>query len=205
MGAMAVDVRKRAAAGTGYDGLPRPSGPGGWSIADLELLPDDGLRYELIDGTLLVSPAPTPRHQVVLGELIAVLRDACPREYRVLFAPLDWQPGGARSFEPDLLVLRRSDIAMDRLTGAPLLLAEVLSPSTAAIDRTVKFSAYAEGGVAQYWIVDPGTADDGSDCAVEVYDLTDGAYVLQVKTVGNDAIAVDGPVPVRLVPAELVR
>ena len=63
-----------------------------WAVADLELLPDDGLGYELVDGTLLVSAAPSKQHQRVLGNLHLILRAACPAELEVFLAPTDYQP-----------------------------------------------------------------------------------------------------------------
>ena len=71
-----------------------------WTVADLTDLPDDGLQYELADGMLLVSPAPRPRHQLVVGKLYLLLEAACPPELQVFLAPLDYQPTDRRSFQP---------------------------------------------------------------------------------------------------------
>ena len=119
-----------------------------WTVSDLAHTPDDGLRYELVDGVLLVSPAPSNRHQIVVGELFALLRSACPPHVRVMLAPTDYQPTRRRSLQPDLLVARRSDVGDDPI-GAPLVLAvEVLSPSTRSVDLLLKHGIYAESGVA---------------------------------------------------------
>lgn len=80
-----------------------------WTVADLATLPDDGLRYELVDGTLLVSAAPSKLHQRALGNLYVLLRAACPAELEVFLAPTDYQPTSTRSFQPDLLVVSRDD------------------------------------------------------------------------------------------------
>ncbi len=63
-----------------------------WTVDDLDRLPDDGLRYELLDGILLVSPAPTRRHQRAVWQLGLLLQAPCPPELEVLVAPLDWRP-----------------------------------------------------------------------------------------------------------------
>ncbi len=118
---------------------------GEWTVGLLETVPDDGLRYELIDGTLLVSPAPTPRHQAVIGELYLLFRAACPQDQFVFLPPLDWQPDGRTSLEPDLLVVRRDRIGATNITETPTLVVEVISPSSRRIDRTLKLSRYAEG------------------------------------------------------------
>jgi Uma2 family endonuclease len=181
--------------------LRRPSaGIDGWTVDDLAAFPDDGLRYEIIDGVLLVSPSPTWPHQRALAELNDLLRAACPPDLEVFFAPLDWQPATNRSFQPDLMVVPRLSYADP--TPRPVLAVEILSPPTARIDRTLKFSAYAESGLPQYWIVDPGAAE--TEPSVEVYDLVDGAYVLQDKASGDDELYVSGPVPVRVAPAALL-
>ena len=171
---------------------------GEWTVADLETLPDNGLRYELLDGTLLVTPSPTPRHQGAIVELTVLLRSACPPDHRVFVAPLDWQPDGRTSLEPDLLVVRRDRIGEKNITDAPTLVIEVLSPGTARIDRMIKFSRYAEGGIPQYWTVDPRVP------SVQVFDLVDGAYVLVAEGTGSVPVSVTEPVAVTVIPQDLI-
>ncbi len=98
--------------------------------AELDALPDDGRRHELIDGILIVSPAPSPRHQIALAALHLILARACPDELIVLFAPLDVALAVDTVMQPDLLVARRADFTDRDLPMAPLLAVEVLSPST---------------------------------------------------------------------------
>jgi Uma2 family endonuclease len=170
-----------------------------WTVDMLVDLPANGLRYEILDGTLLVSPSPSPRHQQAIAELYVVLRAACPADQRVYFAPLDWQPDGRTSLQPDLLVVAKNAVGRKNLQHQLTVAVEVLSPGTARIDRLLKFSRYAEGGVGQYWIVDPGVP------SVQVYDLVDGAYVLLTEGRGEDAVQVERPLRVAVVPADLVR
>src|SRR4029077_12961539 len=101
---------------------------GEWTVDALETLPDNGLRYEILDGTLLVTPSPTPRHQGAIVELTVLLRNACPSDHKVFVAPLDWQPDGRTSLEPDLMVVRRDRIGEKNITQPPALVVEVLSP-----------------------------------------------------------------------------
>ena len=171
---------------------------GEWTVDDLETLPDNGLRYELLDGTLLVTPSPTPRHQGAIVELAVLLRSACPPDHRVFVAPLDWQPDGRTSLEPDLLVVRRDRIGEKNITETPTLVVEVLSPGTARIDRMIKFSRYAEGGIPQYWIVDPRVP------SIQVFDLVDGAYVLVAEGAGPVPVSVTEPVAVTVIPQDLI-
>ena len=101
-----------------------------FTVDDLEGMPDDGNRYELIDGMLHVSPCPVPRHQVVAGELFFLLRLVCPPGLLAMVAPMDVQPDRATSLQPDVLVTRPTDFSPKNLPVAPLLAVEVLSPST---------------------------------------------------------------------------
>jgi len=103
--------------------------------ADLEDTPDDGHRYELIDGVLIVSPGPDLPHQDVVGNLHLLLRAACPPELKVVLAPFDVVLAEDTVLEPDLLVAPRSHFTRRELSGAPLLAVEVLSPSTRRFDR----------------------------------------------------------------------
>ena len=172
---------------------------GEWTVDDLETLPDDGLRYELLDGTLIVSPAPVPRHQRALLRLAILLTDSCPADHEVIVAPLDWQPDRRTSLEPDLLVVRKDRIGEKNITQTPAIVIEVLSPGTARIDKMLKFSRYQEGGIEQYWIVDPRVP------SIEVYQLTDGAYQLVAQGSGAAAVTVAGPLTATVVPQELVE
>ena len=113
-------------------------------------------------------------------------------------APLDWQPDGRTSLEPDLLVVRRDRIGTKNIVEAPTLVVEVVSPNSARIDRMLKLARYAEGGIPQYWIVDPRVP------SVEVYDLIDGGYELTASAQGEEAVAVTAPFVVSVVPAQLV-
>ena len=172
---------------------------GEWTVELLETLPDDGLRYELIDGTLLVSPAPTPRHQAAIGELYLLLRAACPADHFVFLSPLDWQPDGRTSLEPDLFVVRRDRIGAKNITQTPTLVVEVISPSSRRIDRTLKLSRYAEGGIPHYWVVDPTVP------SIDIYELHQGEYRLSSSGALDDNVSVTAPFPVSLTPNELVQ
>lgn len=170
------------------------------TAADLESLPDDGHRYELLDGTLLVTPSPGFSHQTVLGQLHLRLQAACPRDLRVILAPFAVLLTPSTELQPDLLVAPRSSFTAKNLPGPPLLAVEIRSPSTALIDRTLKRAAYARHGVPSYWLVDP---DPGapSILALELHgeDYAEAAYA-----VGTEEFVVTRPFPVRLTPADLV-
>jgi len=97
---------------------------------DLDTLPDDGHRYELIDGVLVVSPSPSQEHQSMLGELFVLLRAACPADLKVLLAPFDVALAADTVVQPDIVVARRTDLTSRDLPTAPVLAVEVLSPST---------------------------------------------------------------------------
>jgi len=127
---------------------------------DYAALPDDGRRYEILDGELSVTPAPSLDHQIILANLFRIL-DAHVRARNlgiVLFAPLDVILADANIVQPDLVFLdheRMSRSSRRGIEGAPTLLAEVLSPGTTGVDRNVKRALYARQGVPFYWIVDP--------------------------------------------------
>lgn len=175
-----------------------PKVHGEWTVADLLDTPDDGQRYEVIDGTLLVTPAPTPRHQSALFELAVLLRSACPPNYKVFVAPLDWQPDTLTSLQPDILVIRKDQIGEKNISAAPTLVVEVASPRTARIDRTVKLSRYADGGIARYWIVDPRVP------SVQVFDLVEGRYRVSGEASADAPLTISAPFPVTVVPQALI-
>ena len=122
-------------------------------------MPDDRNRYETIAGELFVTPAPSLRHQAVLARLHLVLGTYVERHQlgNLLFAPLDVVYGPMTLVEPDLLFVssqRRRVLTEREVIGAPDLVVEVLSPSTARTDRGRKRALYQETGVREYWVVD---------------------------------------------------
>lgn len=130
-----------------------------WTANDLASLPDDGNRYELIDGDLFVTPAPTWCHQDAVGELFVILREYVRRERvgHAVMAPADVQFSARTVVQPDVFVVplvdgRRPEGFEE--AGRLILAVEVLSPGTARADRVRKRTLYREQAVAQYWIVD---------------------------------------------------
>ncbi|MDN5791139.1 MAG: Uma2 family endonuclease, partial [Micrococcales bacterium] len=100
---------------------------------DLEDRTDDGHRYEIIDGALVVTPSPTPVHQRAAFRLAVLLDGVCPGHLEILVAPLDVRLGEDTVLQPDVLVARRRDLTDRDLPAAPVLAIEVLSPSTRLI------------------------------------------------------------------------
>jgi Uma2 family endonuclease len=141
--------------------------------SDLQVSPDDGRRFELVEGDLLVTPSPSPMHQRVSRrlqrQLEAFFHDHSIGE--VFNAPVDVILTRHDVFVPDLLVVADPAHVTSRgIEGPPLLVVEILSPSTQAVDRGVKARRYAELGVAHYWIVAPERK------RVECYRLERGAF-----------------------------
>jgi Uma2 family endonuclease len=166
--------------------------------ADLDAMPDDGHRYELIDGALIVTPAPGRRHQTVVGELHVLLHAACPPDLQVLLAPFDVALAMDTVVQPDLLVARRSDLTDRDLPAAPLLAVEVLSPSTRHIDLSLKRARYEVAGVSSYWVVDPLAP------SLTAWELVNGEYVEQAHVVGEEVFSADTPVKVGFTAAALI-
>jgi len=138
-----------------------PATDGTWTVEMLDALPDDGQRYEIIDGELYVTPAPSDVHQFVVGEfyahLHAYLRDS--RHARATFSPADVRRGDRtrNRVQPDVFVMRLLDGARPAYPyalGDLLLAIEVESPSNPALDYQVKRPLYLRGGV-EYWIANP--------------------------------------------------
>ena len=129
-----------------------------WTREEVLELPDDGKRYELLDGELLVTPSPAFVHQ----RAVMALYDRVSRyvnEHRVGWAcqsPADLDLRTGQLLQPDLFVVPawQSQPQAWSEVGIPLLVAEVLSPSTAPNDRKLKRRRYQRSGVGEYWIVD---------------------------------------------------
>lgn len=153
--------------------------------SDYLAAPEDGNRYEILRGDLLVTPAPRPVHQRVLGHLNEALREYFKkRAAEVFFAPIDLILTNHDVFQPDLLVVDDPKLVTDRgIEGAPLLVVEVLSKTTADRDRGVKARRYAELGIRHYWLVDPDAR------RVECHRLSGGTYESLVTVAGNSRLS----------------
>jgi Uma2 family endonuclease len=141
--------------------------------SDLLATPDDGKRHELVRGDLFVNPSPSPMHQRVSKRLQRQLEDYFEDRSigEVFNAPIDLILTRQDVFVPDLLVVADpSHISTRGIEGPPLVVVEILSPSTRKVDRGVKSRRYAELGVEHYWIVDPERK------RLECHRLREGAY-----------------------------
>lgn len=169
------------------------------TAADLEAMPDDGHRYELIDGTLIVTPSPAVPHQRIVGNLYVLLRAGAPDHLEVMFAPLDITVSDITVLQPDLLVAGRETLAGRTMVGLPVLAVEVLSPSTRLIDLNLKKAAFERAGVESYWVVDPERP------AITAWQLIDGSYAEVATVEGDETLQVDAPFPLAITPSDLVR
>ena len=164
---------------------------------DLATMPDDGHRYELVDGTLIVTPAPSRRHQYVAANLYNALIKACPSDLLALFAPVDVAIADDTVLQPDLLVVRRDEYSDDTQPLRPLLAVEILSPSTRHIELSLKRARYEAAGCPSYWVTDP------DEPSITVCELERGAYVERVHLVGDQECTLTAPYAVSLNPARL--
>jgi Uma2 family endonuclease len=171
-----------------------------FTVADLEGMPDDGRRYELIDGELLVSPAPGWAHQEMTLAIYRALYAACPRDLRVLAAPFAVRTDAFNELQPDVLVARYADLTERALTRAPLLAAEVISPTSRLRDANLKKAVYARLGVPSFWLADP----DPGQPTIMMFELDGESYGEPAVARGGEAREARGPFPVRIVPADLI-
>jgi Uma2 family endonuclease len=161
---------------------------GPWRFEELAELPEDGRRYEVVDGALLVTPPPGHLHQAVGADLFRQLDRECPAEWRIAY---EWPlPLGTDGRVPDLAVVR-SDAPVRGPGPYPVgpehigLVVEIVSPSSRKTDRFAKPGEYAEAGLPLFWRV-----ETEPDVVVHAFRLEGGAYV-------ETAVVFDtGPVPV---------
>ena len=157
------------------------------SYADLERMPDDGRRFEIIDGELIdVTPSPSPLHQRASKRLQRQLEAYFEAGGRgeVFDAPLDVILNPYDVFEPDIIVVTdAAQVSRRAIEGAPTIVVEVLSPSSVKYDRVKKGNRYAVLGLPHYWILDPSTR------RLECLRLADGSYRLVAAAEGDDSLA----------------
>lgn len=155
-----------------FTGFSPHSTVGPYRADDYWILPE-GEPVQLLRGRLIVSPSPNILHQLIvlrLGELFSAIADQT--DGCTLVAPMDTVLSDHTIPQPDVIYVRNTnlDIIEDRVRGVPDLVVEVLSPSTARVDRLEKLDLYAQYGIAEYWIVDPETQ------VFEFLVLKDGHY-----------------------------
>jgi Uma2 family endonuclease len=146
-----------------------------WTYAEYARLPDDGNRYEVIAGELVVSPSPRPKHQRAVVRLTFALEGFTQAHGlgEIYAAPTDLLLSDGDYLVPDLLFVprERAGIVSERaIESAPDLVIEIISPSTALRDRGIKRERYALFGVPEYWVVDVELRQ------IEVYRLAENPY-----------------------------
>jgi Uma2 family endonuclease len=160
--------------------------------ADLEAMPEDGRRHELLEGAIVVTPSPGFAHQKAVMTLLDLLRPGLPDGLVLFTGPFDVVLSERSVVVPDLLVAARTQFTDRDLPGAPLLIVEVASPSTRLIDRTTKRDLYERAGVPSYWLVDP------AGPTITVLQLQHGRYREAAVVHGGATVQVDQPYAVLL-------
>lgn len=157
--------------------VPGPN-QGCWTYSDYATLPNEGKRYEIVNGVLYMSPSPGWTHQEIVFEIASYLRDHLRKSGAggVFIAPLDVELAPKDVFQPDIVVLlkaNREKLKDGHIVGAPDLVVEVVSPGSETHDRYRKLAAYARARIPEYWIVDPDSH------TVEVLICEGGEYTSQ--------------------------
>jgi Uma2 family endonuclease len=169
-----------------------------WNRALWEQLPNDGNRYEVIDGVLYMTTAPSNFHQWIIRQIFLTLYQQLDVNGigLTLWSPIGLFMPGCDPVQPDILFVQNEDrdiIREKHIFGVPTLLVEVLSPTNPDTDLVVKRGAYARAGVPEYWIVRPATRDM---LVCSLPDESMGDYA-QVQHVAPDAELVSPALPVR--------
>lgn len=181
---------------------PLPAGP--FDRAELDAMPPDGRRREIVDGMLFVSAAPGRLHQRAVLNLAILLKSACPAGYEAIVAPFDVALADDTVMEPDVLVARQSDLTSRDLPAAPVLAVEVLSHSTRLYDTHIKRERFERAGTTHFWVIDPVANPDGVHLVAWALG-PDKCYQQVADVKGEDPFTTEDPFPVTVVPAELVR
>ena len=148
---------------------------GCWTYDAYAAMPDDGRRYEIVEGVLYMTPAPGIEHQASalrFGSNLYVNVELAGLG-RVFPAPCDVELSPGTVVQPDVIVILKANLGIitpTRIVGAPDLVIEIASPGTVGYDRRVKQDAYARAGVREYWLADPYAR------TIEVLMLENGAY-----------------------------
>lgn len=161
-----------------------------WTYEDVCSLPEDGNRYEVIDGRLYVSPSPRSLHQILSRRIQFLLYQLEINQQGYVFnAPMDLLMPGCTPVQPDLIFLEAGQVDQIKeryLEGVPTLLVEILSPGTSGYDRITKLNRYARCGVPHYWIV------DGQNESMEILDWVEGSYRISKALTRGDSFEFRG-------------
>ena len=164
---------------------PMHSGP--FTPEDREAMPEDGRKVELIDGCLVVSPSAGRPHNDLVMRLFRLLDAGCPDDVTIYNLPYDYRLPDGTELVPDITVARTADLGEKRLTRTPLLVVEVISPSSRWMDPLVKRAKYEAAGVPAYWIADP------AGPRLTVLELEGGRYVERAVVEAGGEVALDRP------------
>jgi Uma2 family endonuclease len=182
---------------------PWPPAQGEWTYEDWLKLPDDGYRYEVIDGVLYMSPPPLIRHQRTSIRIVDIFLAFLKLQPLgdLLYAPIGVRvPNQPVPLQPDIVFVRAERLSIiqeNYIEGVPDLIVEILSPSNWLYDRREKMRVYQESGVPAYWIVDPRAL------TIEIYVLEKSVYQLAGEY-GRGAVAASRLLPGFEVPVDVI-
>ena len=162
-----------------------------------------GVRYEAVGGRAVMMAAPSHAHQVALFRLAMVLQASLPDGLVMVGAPVDWvlwQVPTLTVRQPDLVVFTHDQYGRQPLTSPPVLVLEVLSPTTRAVDLVDKRSEYARAGAEHYWVLDVGVPS----IEALALDPATRTYVTAAQAKGDEVLDVGAPFRVTVVPGDLL-
>jgi len=174
------------------------SGP--YTIGDYYALPDDGQRYELLDGSLIVSPWPAVRHQVAVSQLTDQLNLACPADLAVLQVSVRIRDS---VLIPDVCVVRRAALPPAGLDVEPAdveLVVKIVSPTNARMDRVLKPTVYAEAGIPAFWRIE---LDAVGGPEIHAHEIAGAVYREVARVPSGRRFVASRPFEVAFDPAEL--
>lgn len=174
------------------------------TVDEVMQLPEGPPYFELFDGEVIEVPPPSTIHQIIVDNLQAALRAACPPHLRSMFAPTGWAVGRYELYEPDVIVVRRELIGGHLIEETPELCVEILSPGNRRNDLIRKRRSYERAAVPSYWTIDPDPPDHGPEPRLTVLEMTEDSYVEIADGRGDDRVELARPFPVTIVPAELI-
>ena len=175
---------------------------GPWTEADYLALGETVDRIELWDGSLLVSPAPSKRHQLLSWQLAAAFKAAASAVGLLVFEAVNVRLLTDRIVIPDVVVADTDDEGAVVEASEVRLVAEIVSPGHASADRLIKMQLYAAAGIERYLLVEPGPADE---IMVRLHRLEGAHYVQEAVATGAEPLLINEPFRLRLVPRELLK